>query len=340
MGVPPTPFPTPNATDRNAALGRLARNETVGLTDRRQAADYDMVEKLAVKRLITQNLSTATTADMEYGGIIKLLEDARLTISLKAPNWFYSENKSKTYGNFWERGVSGASSDANKRDTAENSMFGYSQPVVGADPGTIAAQNRLMTLGNKPSASFQPAMRPRYAAVDFAFCINGGLSKYGRSFLVLKDFLKHNSTYTHCDSFEVDMDLASRKAEYNNLTFFLSEVGCSYFQFGYIVLFCHPAILKKLHSYAMGLTKKGSEENILGGNIYIEAQMHADIVFSQDVAELCISTRDCNTGPVPHPKYGKFFGGKTVWDAEDAARVKANAKKFATANGIKYVEVP
>jgi hypothetical protein len=334
------PFPQPSTADRNAALGRLARNETVGLTDRRQAQDYELIEKFAVKRLVTQNLETPTTADMAYGGIIKLLEDARLTISLKAPNWFYSENKSKTYGNFWERGVSGASSDAGKRDSAENSMFGYSQPVLVGDPGTIAAQNRLMTLGNRPSASFQPAMRPRYAAVDFAFCVNGGLSKYGRSFLVMKDYLKHNATYTHCDSFEVEMDLITRKAEYNNVVFNLNDVACSYFQFGHIVLFCHPAILKKLHSYAMGLTKKNSEENILGGNIYIEAQMHADITFSQDVAALCISARDLATGPVPHPKYGKFFGSKSVWDNADAARTKANAKKFAAANGIQYVDVP
>lgn len=197
-----------------------------------------------------------------------------------------------------------------------------------------------MTLGTRPSASFQPAMRPRYAAVDFAFCINGGLSKYGRSFLVLRDYLKHNATYTHCDSFEVDMDLASRKAEYGDITFNLKDVACSYFQFGYVVLFCHPAILKKLHSYAMALTEKRSEENILGGNIYIEAQMHADIRFSQDVAELCISARDCATGPVPHPKYGKRFGSKTIWDNKDVIQVQDNAKKFAKANGIKYVDVP
>lgn len=338
MAAPP--FPQPNSADRNAALGRLARNETVGLTDRRQAQDYELIEQLAVKRLVTLNLATPTTADMEYGGIIKLLEDARLTISLKAPNWFYSENKSKTYGNFWQRGVSGASSDAGKRDNAENSMFGYSQQVLVGDAGTVAAQNRLMTLGNRPSVTFQPAMRPRYAAVDFAFCVNGGLSKYGRSFLVLKDYLKHNSTYTHCDSFEVEMDMITRKAEYNNVVFNLNDVTCSYFQFANIILFCHPAILKKLHSYAMGLTKKGSEENILGGNIYIEAQMHADITFNQDVAALCISARDLVTGPVPHPKYGKFFGSKSVWDAEDAAKTKANAKKFAAANGIQYVDVP
>lgn len=133
-----SPIPQPSAADRNAALGRLARNETVGLTDRRQAADYRIVEELAVERLVEQNLCNAATADMAYGGIIKLLEDARLTISLKAPNWFYWENKTKTYGNFWERGVSGASSDAGKRDKAENSMFGYSEQVLETMTGSSA----------------------------------------------------------------------------------------------------------------------------------------------------------------------------------------------------------
>ena len=67
-------------------------------------------------------------------------------------------------------------------------------------------------------------MRPRYAAVDFAYCINGGLSKYGKSFLVLKDHMKHNSTFTHCDSFEVDMDLMGRKDEYFGTKLNLQDV--------------------------------------------------------------------------------------------------------------------
>ncbi|CAN7193129.1 DUF3626 domain-containing protein [Rhizobium sp. LjRoot30] len=332
--------PIPTTAERNAALGRLARNETVGLTNRRQLESYDFVEDLAVKRLVTQKLCTAATADFIYGAIIKLLEDARLTISLKAPNWFYHENTSKTYGNFWERGVSGASSDAKKRDAAENSMFGYSNPVTDADPKVKAAQNRLLTFGTSPSATFEPAMRPRYAAVDFAYCINGGLSKYGKSFLVLKDHMKHNSTFTHCDSFEVDMDLIGRKDEYFGTKLNLQDVACSYFQLGFIVLFCHPAVLKKLHAYATREAQKGSETNLLGGMIYIEAQMHADIQFSRDVAELNISGQDCSSGPVNHPKSKNFFGKKTVWDKDDIARVKKNAKKFAASNALIYNDVP
>ena len=101
----------PISADKNAVLGRLARTDVVGLRDTMNLRDYAQIEDLAVQRLVTQQLESAATADLAYGAMLRVLERARLTISLKSFNWFYSSNTSKEYTTFFIRGASGASSD-------------------------------------------------------------------------------------------------------------------------------------------------------------------------------------------------------------------------------------
>lgn len=328
-----------------AAIGRLARGDVVGLSDQKHAAGYADIEDRAVRRLTRHGLSQPAVADLHYGMIIKLLQDARLTISLRAFNWFYYENKSTNYTTLFERGKSGASDDIERRDGVENSMFGYAADVMTNDPNVKAAQTRLLKVGVRLSPHFQPAMRPRYAAVDFAHCVNGGLSKYGRSFLVLKEYLKHNATYCHRDSFEVANDLQGRRAEYvaeGDTDLSLSKVSATYFQLGKIVLYCDPDMLRTLHRYATGQSAKGSEANVLGGFTYIEAQVHADVVFNRDVSKLCVSRGECSRGPdpAPHPAAFNRFRRKTRWDQSDSARTLENARKFAAVNRLQCEEVP
>lgn len=335
--MPTTPIPTPNAAQKAAATARLARNEIVGKSFQQQTATYSQIEDLAVQRLVTQGLSTAASADFHYGCMLKLLEEARLTISLKSGNWFYHENTYANYQNFFERGSSGASADKNRRDNVENAMFGYSEDSGDVSDNLQDTQSRIQSLGNLTSNNFQAAMRPRYSAVDFAFCSNGGLSKYGKSFLVLKEHLKHNATFCHCDSFEVEADMLNRRMEYGGTAPTLKDVTATYFQLGKLIYYCAPAMLRKIHEYALGKAK-GSEANLLGGFIYLEAQVHADIVFSRDVEALHISSSDRVTGVIPHPMYqASFLKKKSAWDAADAVKVETNAKLFAARNKITYV---
>jgi len=323
---------------QNAALGRLARTDVVGLRHGMEARNYAAIEDLAVKRLVAQGLATDATADFLYGAMLRLLQEARLTISIKCFNWFYAENKSKEYSTFFIRGASGASNDMIKRDGAEKQMFGYGDAAPTGASREEKAKARIVHLGNLQSADFQGAMRPRYAAVDFAYCVNGGLSKYGKSFFVLGEHMKHNATYCHCDSFEVEADMLARQAEYGRVAS-LSDVLATYHELGKVIYYCHPAMLKKLAEYARS-QKKGSENNLLGGNIYIEAQVHADLVFERDVAQLCISDAERTVGPSIHPRWNAgMFRKKTTWDAADATKVETHAKAFAKANKIFYKTV-
>ena len=327
--------------DKNATLGRLARTDVVGLRDASNLRSYAQIEDLADERLVTQKLESAATADMAYGAMLHVLQNARLTISLKCFNWFYSSNTSKEYTTFFIRGASGASSDMKKRNEAEKQMFGYdADPVPTPATASEKAQARIQALGALTSPIFQGNMRPRYAAVDFAYCNNGGLTKYGKSYFVLREHLKHNATYCHCDSFEVEADMIARKNEYGGRIVSLNEVLATYFQLGKIILYCHPAMLKKIHAYGKGSSEPGGEDRLLGGQLYIEAQVHADIVFEQDVESLCISNSECTAGPNIHPLFNAgMLKKKTIWDAKDAALVKKHAQKFAAGNKLLYKSV-
>lgn len=331
----------PTSAEKNAALGRLARTDVVSLRDTTNLRDYAQIEDLAVQRLVAQQLESSASADFAYGAMLRVLQKARLTISLKSFNWFYSSNTSKEYTTFFIRGASGASSDMKKRNDAEKQMFGYdNDPLPSPATASEKAQGRIQAFGALTSPMFQGNMRPRYAAVDFAYCNNGGLTKYGKSYFVLREHLKHNATYCHCDSFEVEADMIARKAEYGGRIVSLSEVLATYFQLGKIILFCHPAMLKKIHAYGKGTAQPGGEDSLLGGQLYIEAQVHADIIFEQDVESLCISNSERLAGPTIHPLWNAgLLKKKSVWDAKDAAQVEKHAKKFAAANKLLYKSV-
>lgn len=330
--------------ERAAALARLGRGEVVALRDQLNGVDYGRICDLAKERMdrILEILSPlpfvseARELDEAFDKMICCLQEARLTISLKSYRWFYEKNKFKSYTNFFERGYSGASNDMIRRNNAEMEFGRYGGMAPTANAGTNAAQNRIATYGVQTSASFQGAMRPRYAAVDFAACQNGGAPKYGKSYLVLKEHLKHNSTYCHRDSFEVDNDMIQRKAEYGGVAPSLSDVTATFHTLAKLLLYCEPAMLKKIYDYATGKRAKGSELSILAGVVYLEAHVHADILFERDVAALCISRSELNgIGNDLHPKaMQKWPWRKTAWDRDDGKLVEKNAKQFARDNGI------
>jgi hypothetical protein len=335
-------MPTPQ--ERDAALARLGRGEVVALRDQLNALDYAAICDKAKERMdrilnILSPLPFVTQAselDEAFDKMITCLQEARLTISMKSFRWFYEKNTYKSYTNFFERGYSGASNDMIRRNNAEMEFGRYGNMPVSANAGITAAQSRVATYGVQTSASFQGAMRPRYAAVDFAGCQHGGAPKYGKSYLVLKEHLKHNSTYVHRDSFEVDMDMIQRKAEYDGTVPSLSDVTATFHTLAKILLYCEPAMLKKIYDYATGAKVKGSELSILAGVVYLEAHVHADILFERDVAAVCISRAELTSiGNDIHPLFNKKWPfRKTNWDQDDGKKVEKNAKQFAKDNKI------
>lgn len=337
------------ADQRAAALSRLARSDVVALRHTSNQGQYEAELNLAFDRYLglhwpsllnggDGSWAMLVNALDAFEAMLGLLRNSRLTISFKSGNWFYSENKYASYTNFFERGYSGASNDMQKRNDAEMAFGRYSAPPPqGATAGVVAAHARIAQYGVREAPDFRGSFRPRYAAVDFAFALHGGAPKYGKSYLVLQEWMKHNATYVHKDSFEVNADLQHRKDEYGGVVKTLNDVTSTFHELGRILLYCEPAMLKVLHEYATGVKTTASQPNVLGGIAYIEAHLHADILFKRDVKAVVISNSDRLAGVIPHPLYtARWPNKKSVWDTKDAKRVEKNAQKFAADNGILY----
>lgn len=344
--MPPVP---PNV--RNAVLGRLAAQETVSLLDATQASDEDFKVMAGMRCFnvfhdycMTNSVTGAEIAER----IVKVIQDARLTIAFKSGNWFYDENKYESYINMFQKGSSGASNDFDKRDDVENQMFQYGGrtnqvvPRGGTTTGVQHAQQRIQEYGVRNTQNFQAGMRSKYAAVDFGDWTWGASSKYGKSFFVLKDHMKHNATFVHRDSFELaNVQNMEDSHPYHNKVIPAKLCTATFHTLERVVYFAELQMLSKLFDYAMGIKQKGSEQSAFGGLMYLEAHMHSDVFFKRDVAALHLSKNDVDLGPGGiHPRfYARWPNKKSVWDTSDARRTKDFAKAFAKRNNIKLVDI-
>lgn len=345
------------AEDRDQVLARLARSDVVGLRDKAASKNYkeelkaaaDRIARLCAEQLARINplarrnaFAANDAATQALPRMLKLLEDSRLTINFKAPSWFYNKNPFKTYTNFWERGSSGASSDKLARDRAELELGNYAgtqRAPAKLTEREEKALERITEYGVIEGDQFVPRMRPRYAALDFAGCRYGGCSKYGHSYLVLHDFLKANATFCHMDSFGVNRDMIERKAEYGGTVHTLQSTTSTYSTIGRLLLYCRPEQLVEIANYALGVKVKGTADSIFGGNLYIEAHLHADLVFARDGRFLMIAKGKGLERGI-HPLFkAKWPFKKTNWDTSDDNRVLKNAKQFAGNNSLIMLQV-
>jgi hypothetical protein len=265
-----------------------------------------------------------------------------LTINFKAPNWFYNKNPYKSYTNFWERGKTGASSDKGARNRAEMQLASYGgkrRPHARMTKDEEKALERITEYGILEGEKFVPRMRPRYAALDFAGCRYGGCTKYGHSYFVLHDFLKANATFCHKDSFGVNDDLYGRRDEYGGKVHNLQTTTCTYATIGRLLLYCRPEQLVEIANYALKVKQQGTADSIFLGNLYIEAHLHADLVFSRDARFLMIAKGKGLEGGI-HPRWNaRWPYKKSRWDAKDDKRVLDNAKEFAKKNSLIMLQV-
>lgn len=177
----------------------------------------------------------------------------------------------------------------------------------------------ISSTGLPTSNTFERFVRPRYGALDFAYCRGGGACRndYGDSFLVVKEYVKQASTYVHTDSFKVNDDLARRKGEYGGRSIGLHDAIATYFELEKILLYCTPSMLMQIYAYATGQRQRGSQLALppdsavatskkWGTKVnYIEAQAHTDLRFDRDVAAMYIcraEIRDTLFGLVPWHK--------------------------------------
>lgn len=300
-------------TMQHAALARLSRNAIVGLRD---LAEKDIDHRHAalsrIARFLASKASTSSKIDPRRicDSMMHTLHAARLTINFNSAEWFRGENYSPSYGNMFERLIGTEQAQANVARMRERNLVEKRMIDLGGGDARPPAQRNAQHMrnvltyygdtditrqGTPTSQTFSLSVRPRYGGVDFGYCTFGaaGDHRYGHSYFVLKEHVKHNATYTHTDSFKVEEDLAKRRAEYGGRVVTLNEATATYFQLEKILLYCSPAMLKHIYDYAVHRKQKGQEHALPVDTTaywvnYIEFQAHSDIRFSRDVQEMVL----------------------------------------------------
>lgn len=275
--------------ERSAVLARMHASNTASLVDQRLSGRGMEDYQNAVARIRTklgdggkQVGSGADPALVLLSQIIEMLRGARLTINFKPSKWFRNEVKFEKYGGMFEIGYDHRSNYVLERDQAESNMFSYGDQSgpLGPDRKKFGVSNvqNVSTTTVKDYAPTNPdflgGMRPKYAALDFNFGTNGGAAhtRYGKSFFVLKEHVKHNATFTPNDSLH-EKD-PSRLANVHNMFPLISTA--------------EDGILDKYIKCALGQFAKGTV--IMP---YTEAQLHSDITFRDDVE--CVIVQDMST---------------------------------------------
>jgi hypothetical protein len=319
-------------SEANAAMARLARNNVVGLrhlADSRQSLMEEAFQRFVA--ICRPGGSQECARRFFRTNMIGVLQQARLTVNFSANKIFGNGNEPVFYSSMFERAQKPTHDpetihDLRYRNRAEMEFCDYAGRKKPAVPSRrVRAARQLVAhygatgiggAGLPTSNTFERLVRPRYGALDFAYCRGGGAggNGYGRSFMVLMEYVKHASTYCHTDSFKVNTDLARRKNEYGGRSIGLHDAIATYFELEKVLLYCTPSMLMHIYAYASGQRQRGSPfclppdaavatDPKKGTKInYIEFQAHTDFRFDRDVAAMYIcrdEIRETMLGLVP-----------------------------------------
>lgn len=328
----------------NAALARLARNNVLGLRDL-ETGNQD-VKEAAFRRFLKRcpaHLSHEQARRFFETRMLGVLKEGRLTVNFNAGQLFANGREPEQMLNKFDLSTVPSHNpktvkDLWYRNDVEMEFIDYAGRARGVARKSRQANNarRLVShygatgigrTGLPTSRTFESSVRPKYGALDFAYCRGGGAggNGYGQSFLILKEHVKHASTYLHTDSFKVNKDLAARKHEYGGRIVSLREATATYFELEKILLYCTPSMFAQIHAYASGQRARGSRfclpPDTTGVKVnYIEFQAHTDIRFDRDVAAMAVSRAELE----------RSLFGLVPWH-----RMERHIREFATERKIR-----
>jgi hypothetical protein len=262
--------------ERNAVLARLTSTDAASLKQHdinTNAYQHTMDEYNAVDRLMSTYTLSMLGADDLRKIMVKHLQVSDLTMNFIASNLFASQLKGGLLNTF-ERPGHTTKNYLETRNRTEEVLFGYSDRKnhTGGKPGIF---DRLKKFGNYiDNPEFAPSMRPKYGALNFTNHQFGAAPTWGRSFMVLKEHVKHNCTFTDFDSFKYESSPAG------------GLKVATFTQMDRIITNLNPNMLDKLNTMISTLGSRLEPRN------YIEAQIHGDIRFNRDVAKMYIDTSD------------------------------------------------
>ena len=277
---------TQDPSARREALGSLAAGDVVGLQFAEDVASGDGWKDQVRDRLRDKlGIADPKQARADLDKMIAVLEQSRVTVNFDANTWFQefaanTDNPPDAYLNSWERGVRpGGESTKGVLNSVEQQTGGYNRGRDGLGLGEeqiAAAQERIRRyLSDLASDDFVPAGRPRYGAVDYARDTVGAAEGYGKSFLVVKEHVKHRALFVSGDSF--------------------ANVGLgttTYSHIGKVLTNSTEGQLRGLHQHA---TTEGRGPLTVGRGTYFEAQLYTPVRFDRDVAEINLDMRELSS---------------------------------------------
>ena len=319
-----------NSKENHAALGRLALRETGSVAGPALGTTDATDREAAIRRIIADLSAPILSAKYVLARLTKHLQDSDLTINFIAYKFFNSAPKGVGYvsqfagGNKW-----GDGSYITMRDEAEEAMFDYSgaKPKPSSVPKQVL--DRIKQFGKLSEPTFEPSMRPKYAALNYARLDYGSAGQWGESHMVLKEHVKHIATYVHTDSFDEAGSAGQRAA--------LPGKVANYINMDRLIANMPLNMLKALDGASNG-KRLGNVKQVpgLGGTSYIEAHVHGEIRFDRDIAKIVLSNNEiaqAQAKTLTLKQQNKPFKVRTAQELEKIFT------KFAQMHGIAIVRV-
>ena len=221
--------------------------------------------------------------------IIEVLHKSRITINFNSLNFdFLNLLKKRELLNCFHfsdkpNEVSGYNIG---RDSIETSTFELTK--LNMSRYQSYALTKGFSLSKKPlNKDFHPYSRPIYAALDFLNHQHGGAQQYGKSFFVLKDYVKQICTFSPFDTygnrFQGDINKLCTYFSFENLI-----ANCQNDFFGYN---CLKSLIYKARNINFAIHNNygtGAEGN------YIECHIHGQILIERDIKHIFLSKRELN----------------------------------------------
>jgi len=281
--------------ERDMVLARLAAVETLGLLGQKveQSADADRTVALnRIKTAMLPGVIDDTVAGQVLDMLLRQLRGAPLNINFAANEFFAEKPKTDRYQSKFETMRTAGAPMGKPRDEAEQKMFGYSS-AKGANPspGESAAKDRMAQYGDWTGADFKGIIRPRYCSLNFAHLLDGFGAQWGRSHFVLRDHLKPNASYLHTDSFDEALDrkateasVQAKMATFHNMTRLVANMP------DVMLDMLIDSVSTKLQRGQTWAALKKTYN--FGSTLYVEAQVHSEIIFARDLAEVRVCRGD------------------------------------------------
>jgi hypothetical protein len=305
---------------------RMAARDTASLVGANISATADQDQVAAMSRIIGDLNVPIMGALQAYKRLLAQLQGADLTMNFIAYKFFNKKPEGEKYVSQFEGGNTwGDPTYMQMRDEAEEAMFDYAGtgPALAGNFG--AAKARVKTTGDRGSNAFDGMIRPKYAALNYANLAYGSAAQWGKSYMILKEYVKQGATYVHTDSFDCAGSARQRATLRNQVA--------NYFNMQRLLVNMAPGMLSALDQASRGQNfGQATQPPNVGNTAYVEAHCHSEIRFDRDLAALVINTDEMNESEAKTTVLHQ--GDAKRWKVMKPKGVKKRFEAFADTYGI------